>query len=134
MTESHACHTCKYVFTTELRLKEHVCNCSCENCGNEFNTWIELEEHKCPETYITRTLEKDPINPAHYKGSPARCKCGQSIECIQVSRWFNFNIGNVIKYLWRCDYKGDRQEQLLKAHWYLRDEIRKKDPDFDANL
>jgi hypothetical protein len=45
----------------------------------------------------------------------------------------NFNIGNVVKYLWRADHKGDRQEQLKKAHWYLRDEIRKQEPEFDAN-
>lgn len=76
---------------------------------------------------------KDPINPSHYRSSQAKCACKKTIECIDVVRWMSMNIGNVIKYLWRSDHKDNRQEQLKKAHCYLRDEIRKEEPDFDAN-
>lgn len=76
------------------------------------------------------------INPSHYKALDAYCSnkgCQQLIQCIDVTRNMNFNIGNVVKYLWRADHKGNRQEQLKKAHWYLRDEIRKQEQDFNAN-
>ena len=37
-----------------------------------------------------------------------------------------FNLGNVIKYVWRCDLKDDLIEDLEKAAWYLKREIEKR--------
>lgn len=66
----------------------------------------------------------DMVNhPPHYTSSPARCECGKPIECIQITRHQNFNIGNAMKYLWRCEMKGDPTQNLEKAVWYLLDEI-----------
>ena len=62
---------------------------------------------------------EDPINPAHYRSHPS------GIECIEVTRHMNFNVGNAIKYLWRYMDKGDPIENLKKAQWYLDDEIRR---------
>lgn len=62
--------------------------------------------------------EKDNINPSHYKSHPS------GIECIQITRHFNFNLGNAIKYIWRAGEKGDRIEDLKKAQWYINDEIK----------
>lgn len=69
----------------------------------------------------------DNINhPPHYTCSYAKCsKCAENIECIDVTRHYNFNLGNAIKYIWRADYKGNRIEDLKKAVWYLTDEIKK---------
>lgn len=68
--------------------------------------------------------EVDSVNhPPHYNNSPAKCDCGRRIECIDVTRHHNFNIGNAIKYLWRCDLKGASVEDLRKAVWYIQDEI-----------
>ncbi len=68
---------------------------------------------------------RDPINhPTHYTSSNARCECGRQIECIDVTRNLNFNVGNIIKYLWRHEHKG-KLEDLKKARWYLNDEIRR---------
>lgn len=59
----------------------------------------------------------DPINhPSHYTSHPS------GIECIEITRWMNFNIGNAIKYLWRAALKG-KIEDLQKAIWYITDEI-----------
>lgn len=63
--------------------------------------------------------QADPINPAHYRKHPS------GIECIEVTRHLNFNIGNAIKYLWRYLDKGDPVENLKKAQWYIDDEIRR---------
>ena len=63
----------------------------------------------------------DPINPSHYKSHPS------GVECITVTRHMTFNIGNVMKYLWRSGLK-DRTpaiQDLEKAAWYLNDEIKR---------
>jgi hypothetical protein len=66
----------------------------------------------------------DNVNhPIHYNASPAKCECGRRIECIDVTRHMNFNIGNVVKYLWRASLKGGL-EDLKKARWYLDDQIK----------
>lgn len=44
------------------------------------------------------------------------------VECIEVTRHFNFCLGNVIKYVWRHMLKGGI-EDLKKARWYLNQEI-----------
>lgn len=70
--------------------------------------------------------ECDSVNhPPHYNNSKAQCNCGRRIECIDVTRHIGFNIGNAIKYLWRCDLKGKKLEDLKKAAWYIQDEIKK---------
>lgn len=61
----------------------------------------------------------DPVNnPAHY--------CGHSseIECIQVTRHLSFNRGNAFKYIFRHRDKGAPAQDLQKALWYIRDEIK----------
>lgn len=69
----------------------------------------------------------DNVNhPPHYNNSPAKCDCGRRIECIDVTRHHTFNIGNAIKYLWRCDLKGNTIEDLKKAIWYIEDEIKSR--------
>lgn len=72
--------------------------------------------------------EQDPINhPKHYTSSKARCDCGKPIECIQVTEHMGFNLGNAMKYLWRCDLKHDAIEDLKKARWYIDREIQKRE-------
>jgi Protein of unknwon function (DUF3310) len=62
---------------------------------------------------------EDAVNPSHYRKHPS------GIECIEVTRHMNFNVGNAIKYLWRYMDKGDPVENLQKAQWYIDDEIRR---------
>lgn len=70
--------------------------------------------------------KNDQVNhPKHYTSDPS------GIECIDVTRHRNFNIGNAIKYLWRAGLKEDKDRKLIdkqvedlnKAVWYLVDEI-----------
>lgn len=57
-------------------------------------------------------------HPKHYNEHPS------GIECIQVVQWFNFNLGNVIKYIWRAPLKHDNiLIDLKKAREYLDFEI-----------
>ncbi len=66
-------------------------------------------------------MSEDLINsPKHYKSHPS------GIECIEVTRHMNFNIGSAIKYLWRNGLKDGNpaKQDLEKAIWYIKDEIR----------
>ena len=61
--------------------------------------------------------DDDPVKrPGHYTQVPG-------IECINVTQHFNFNRGNVIKYVWRAGAKGNEIEDLKKARQYLDFEI-----------
>ena len=37
----------------------------------------------------------------------------------------NFNLGNAIKYIGRCEHKNNKQEDIKKAIWYLERELKK---------
>jgi len=63
----------------------------------------------------------DNVNhPKHYNAHPS------GVECIDVVEHMSFNIGNAIKYLWRCDHKNASIEDLKKAEWYVQREIQKR--------
>ena len=48
-----------------------------------------------------------------------------AIECIDVIEQLDlgFNLGNALKYIWRCRNKGKKVEDLKKAVWYIEREI-----------
>lgn len=57
--------------------------------------------------------------PEHY------CRKVQPIDLIEAFD-LNFNLGNVIKYVSRCNFKHDsNKEDLEKALFYLRRELKK---------
>lgn len=47
----------------------------------------------------------------------------KGIECITVAEQLNFNLGNALKYIWRCEEKGNKIQDLKKALWYIEREI-----------
>ena len=72
-------------------------------------------------------MRNDNVNhPAHYTNDPS------GVECIEITRHRDFNIGNAIKYLWRAGRKEDPTmgkaektvEDLSKAIFYIKDEIK----------
>jgi hypothetical protein len=62
----------------------------------------------------------DPINPDHYRQG--------SVECIEAIRaalgadgFRAYCKGQVLKYLWRADFKhDDPKTDLGKANWYMQ--------------
>lgn len=56
----------------------------------------------------------DPVNnPSHYNSR------SDGMECIELVEMLPFCEGNAIKYIWRCDHKGARAQDLAKARWYI---------------
>lgn len=111
-------------------------------CYEEFDglwsyTFVikELNEHIKSELFRLKKEENEKLqqptadtvnHPTHYNSHPS------GIECIDVVRYHNFPIGNVIKYCWRAGLKKETDtteaemelKDLKKARWYLDDYIK----------
>lgn len=62
----------------------------------------------------------DVNNPKHYNSHPS------GIECIDVVEHLNFNLGNAMKYIWSADEKGNPEQDISKAIWYLQRELERR--------
>ena len=81
------------------------------------------------ETSVSREDKKehDSVNHPHYY-----CSHPSGVECIDITRHYNFAIGNAIKYLWRAGLKKEQGmsaiekeiEDCKKAIWYINDHIK----------
>lgn len=91
------------------------------NLNNIYNKLKAMQMNK------ENTASSDRVNHPDYYKDPS------GIECIDIVRYRNFNIGSAIKYLWRAGLKKeeglnnkDKQiEDLKKAVWYIKDEIKR---------
>ena len=54
---------------------------------------------------------------AHYK--QGKVEVIDTIESYNL----NFNLGNAVKYICRCNYKGTKVNDLKKAIWYIEREL-----------
>ena len=67
---------------------------------------------------FTLATKEDMVNrPPHYNQHGVEC-----IDAIRAAtdKGYKYYLqGNIIKYLWRFDYKGKPVEDLKKAKWYL---------------
>jgi len=117
---------CKSCFYSELDARIHPCN----HCF-EYDKWVNrnmyIRESAMPlneaiKEWVDCKEEEDVVNrPPHYTEHPS------GIECIQITEHMGFNLGNAIKYIWRCDLKKDAIEDLKKAKWYIDREISKRE-------
>lgn len=65
-------------------------------------------------------------HPVHYTSHPS------GIECIEITKHYDFCTGNAIKYLWRAGLKKEagysdeakELEDLKKARWYIDQKIK----------
>ena len=54
-------------------------------------------------------MEKNMIeNPPHYTKHPS------GVECIIITEEMSFNLGNAVKYIWRCDLKAIVQLKIYE--------------------
>ncbi len=117
---------CKTCFYSELHGGTHPC----VDCVS-YDKWVKrdlyIRESSMPlnqaiKEWVDCKEEDDVVNkPKHYTEHPS------GIECIQVTEHMGFNLGNAIKYIWRCDLKKDAIEDLKKAKWYIDREIDKRE-------
>lgn len=90
---------------------------------DENNNWHlvnDVSEEDINYRHHTETVEKDSDmvnNPKHYTHG--------KIEVIEaIEDWdMNFCLGNAIKYIARCNHKGNKKQDLEKAIWYIKREL-----------
>lgn len=82
-------------------------------------------------TVITESLNNEPAeaedvvnHPSHYTQYP--------VEVIELTRHMPFDDGNVVKYVARSPFKGNRLQDLKKALWYLKDAIAEEEKKLEA--
>ncbi len=72
----------------------------------------------------------DQVNhPSHYTTDPS------GVECLEITRHRNFNVGNAFKYLWRAGLKDESKtiQDLEKAIFYIKDEINRLEGKYNVN-
>lgn len=72
--------------------------------------WTDIPQPLAPRNDLVN-------HPTHYTSSPS------GVECIQVTEWMGFLLGNAIKYIWRAGSKGNEKQDLQKAVWYIQRRI-----------
>ena len=80
-----------------------------------------LAEQKLRDEADQKLRDEAVNHPAHYNNHPS------GVECIEIVRHMTFNVGNVLKYLWRSGLKDGEPvlKDFKKALWYLEDEIKR---------
>lgn len=60
----------------------------------------------------------DLVNqPPHYKAGDVECI--EAIEAVLGDGYKYYLQGSIIKYIWRYEHKGNPEQDLRKADWYL---------------
>jgi hypothetical protein len=59
-------------------------------------------------------------HPVHYNSHPS------GVECIDIVEHMGFNLGNAVKYIWRADLKANAIEDLQKAAFYIKRELKRR--------
>lgn len=92
----------------------------CVDCLKASSVRVDVKSDfaENPQKNFDRGGLFDPVErPRHYASHPS------GVECIELTRWMTFAVGNAVKYVWRADLKNGRQD-YEKALWYLRDAVR----------
>lgn len=96
--------------------------CPFENANSSYQALTPIQNIEIAKAYLNKNKEPIPTdnvnNPTHYNTG--------TIEVITVIEdWkLNFNLGNAIKYIGRCEHKNNKTEDIKKAIWYLERELK----------
>ena len=138
MTSKNCCGNCKYWDSMRKWCKKHdglmnygtlctgwedtnyVVECgACEEvfCRSDEAFYVD-DARVCESCFAESTaLKDDEVNhPKHYTQLP--------IECKDVIKHFDACRGQAIKYIWRCEDKSNRIQDLEKAIFWIKEKIK----------
>lgn len=95
--------------------------CTCVSPENDFVLASNEDVNRAYDLISKDEPERSAVDhPKHYNVG--------GIEVIDaIEAWkLGFNLGNVVKYVARADYKSKPLEDLKKAKWYLEREIERR--------
>lgn len=81
--------------------------------------WTPIPEYVIEKFFTSVDFnDSEKINhPPHYNAHPS------GVEVIAITEHMDFCLGNAVKYIMRCEHKGNKLEDLKKAAWYINREI-----------
>ena len=86
-------------------------------CG--YGYWEKNAKHIAVKV---QDVEADMVNhPSHYN------KGGYEVIDVIEDWELGFSLGNAIKYIARCEHKGNKKQDLEKAIFYLKRELEKEE-------
>lgn len=107
----------RMIFANELLAKQFI-----EENGltdyhmNYTNYWNDTGEVAVMYNEIPKN---DNVNhPAHYTSGGIECIDGM-VAAFGREYVMHYCLCNAFKYIWRCEHKGKRAEDIQKAVWYL---------------
>ena len=68
--------------------------------------------------YIENDKTDNVNHPAHYTSGGIECIDGM-VAAFGREYVMHYCLCNAFKYIWRCEHKGKRVEDIQKAVWYL---------------
>ncbi len=86
----------------------------------------EIDKKRLAEALETTTeYLDDKYFPNEYINHPAHYNKGKYEAISVIEDWkLSYNLGNAVKYIARCEHKGNKLQDLEKAIWYLQREIK----------
>ena len=93
----------------------------CQSVVRKPAQWQGIRNYTAEELSEKAALADPVDHPVHYTSHAS------GIEVIQITEHMGFCLGNAVKYILRCDLKGNAIEDLKKARWYLDREIAKRE-------
>lgn len=104
----------KRTFANDILAKKFVEDAGLTDCY--ISPWSDKGEIV---VMYDETPKSDNVNhPSHYETNGIECidamVASQGAECVM-----NYCLCNAFKYIWRCQHKGKRVEDIQKAVWYL---------------
>lgn len=93
----------------------------CQTCG----VAVGLFEDYCNGCWKDEDRQTEQPTESSAVNHPKHYNQIKGVECIDVAEKMCFNLGNALKYIWRCHDKGKKTEDLRKAIWYIDREIKR---------
>ena len=106
--------------------KDDVTNLTPEQQERMASNLVKMTQGRIRMQEAVTMEEDDTAEPVDNVNHPPHYKVGgiETIDFIEAKN-LSYHLGNVVKYIARADSKGNREEDLLKARWYLNREIAK---------
>ena len=104
----------------------HVCEGTLREAAELAYQLQQLEELMAKDVVTHPITSHDPVAaPKHYTSHPS------GVECIDITKHYNFQVGNAMKYLWRQGLKDEvgldpvekQVQDCEKAIWYIQSYI-----------
>ena len=84
----------------------------------EYSIFCSDPENDAKESTMPKNKNDNVNHPAHYTSGGIECIDGM-VAAFGREYVMHYCLCNAFKYIWRCEHKGKRVEDIQKAVWYL---------------